>query len=155
MKRLAEMAGEMPDLRLLTLMVDPPPAEQTKWQLEEFSTAHGMKLPLWWVATTEEKTLHKFIKSELKVAVPPYQEDGQWKFDTSIILLDRGGHLRRAVVPQQRGGRPYVATFDFDQAADWDSRGVKTGTDLTNEAQLEELLRETIDILLKEPPAKE
>ena len=56
--------------------------------------------------------------------------------------------IRRAVVPQQRGGPPYVADFDFDEAAGFDARGVKTGNDRTNVRQLEFLLETTIDTLL-------
>ncbi len=67
------------------------------------------------------------------------------------MLIDRAGHVRRAVVPQQRGGQPYVATFDFDQAARWDEEGKKTGTDRNNAAELELLLGKTIDALLTEP----
>ena len=54
-------------------------------------------------------------------------------------------------MPQQRGGPPYVADFDFDEAAGFDARGVKTGNDRTNVRQLEFLLETTIDTLLAEP----
>ena len=83
--------------------------------------------------------------------MPPGEVEGRWKFDPSIVLVDRNGHLRRAVVPQKKGGPPYIAPFDFDQAAQWDAEGKKTGTDLSNAQQLELLLMETIEKLLAEP----
>lgn len=151
MKRLAQSLGEFPDLQLVTLAIDPPAAEDSVKILGESAEKLGISLPHWWLATTEKKTLHKFIRNELKPSVPPHQEAGAWSFDTSVFLIDRNGHLRRAVVPQQRGGPPFVATFDFDQAAEWDANGTRTGTDLNNEQQLEKLLRDTIGLLLAEP----
>lgn len=150
-KRLSESIADMPDLQLVTLVIDPPPAEESVKTLQQSAENLGIALPHWWLATTEEKTLHKFIRNDLRTAIPPHKTNEEWQFETSVFLIDRNGHLRRAVVPQQRGGPPYIATFDFDQAAEWDAKGVKTGTDLTNEQQLEKLLRETIGLLLAEP----
>jgi hypothetical protein len=65
------------------------------------------------------------------------------------------GHVRRAVVPQKVGGPPFIATFDFAQAAEWDLKGTKTGTDRSNVEELELLLNHTIDKLLAEPFKKE
>ena len=42
-------------------------------------------------------------------------------------------------------------TFDFDQAAAWDAKGAKTGTEHSNVEQLEILINRTIDKLLAEP----
>ena len=81
----------------------------------------------------------------------PHQKDGKWIYDSSITLVDRDRHIRRAVVPQKRGGQSYVAAFDFDQAAEWDAKGVKTGIDKTNTEQLEFLLNQTIEELLAQP----
>lgn len=150
MKRLADSLDEFPDLQLITLAIDPPSAEETVNTLREKADSLGISLPHWWLATTEEKTLHKFIRNEFKTTIPPHETEDGWQFETSIYLIDRNGHLRRAVVPQKRGGPPFVATFDFDQAAEWDAKGVQTGTDLTNEQQLEKLLRETIGLLVAE-----
>ena len=44
-----------------------------------------------------------------------------------------------------------IATFDFEQAAAWDAKGAKTGTEHSNVEQLEILLNHTIDKLLAEP----
>ena len=153
MQRLAARHPDNDGFRLVTLVIDPPadPAEAVG-RLRGLADARGMRLPQWLVATNEAATLHKFIKGELKSSRHPHEEGGRWVYDTSVMLIDRGGHLRRAVVPQKRGGPPYVAVFDFDQAAEWDARGVKTGTALSNEAQLEVLLSDTIDILLSENP---
>jgi hypothetical protein len=154
MRRLAEKYNVSSDFKLVSLVVDPPSEAELLPSLEKFAGAQGMDLPYWWLGGTQAATMHKFIKNELKTAVFPHQEDSVWKFDTSIILIDREGHVRRAVVPQQRGGPPYVATFDFDQAAAWDEKDVLTGTELNNEQQLEQLLIKTIDLLLAEIPEK-
>lgn len=151
MKRLAAKYAATPDFHLVTLALDPVPADQVVGQLAKAASEHGITMPRWWLATNEGATLHKFIKSELKSNVFPHEENGNWIYDTSITLIDKNGHLRRAVIPQKRGGQPFVATFDFDQAAQWDKDGIKTGTELTNEGQLERLLEVTIDKLLKEP----
>lgn len=150
MKRLAEKYSDRADFNLVTLVVDPIPAGEVVSILSEAAETHAMILPQWWLGASERDTLHTFIKNELKTAVAPHEKEGAWVFDPSIILVDKSGHLRRAVVPQKQGGPPFVATFDFDQAAKWDAEGKKTGTDLTNEAQLEHLLGKTIDTLLAE-----
>lgn len=151
MKRLAEKHASTPDFHLVTLALDPAPADRIVGLLEKGAKDHAITLPQWWLATNEAATLHKFIKSELKSNVFPHEEDGVWVYDTSIVLIDKNGHLRRAVVPQKRGGQPFVATFDFDQAAQWDKDGILTGTDRNNEGELEKLLETTIETLLQEP----
>lgn len=151
MKRLAETHADAADFNLVSLVIDPPAAEELVSSLAETAARNGMKLPQWWLGGNETATVRKFIKNELKPSIPPYEADGKLAFDPAIVLIDRNGHLRRAVVPQKRGGPPFVATFDFDQAAKWDSEGRKTGTDLSNEAQLEVLLEKTVETLLAEP----
>ncbi len=151
MKRLAENHSGAAEFNLVSLVVESIPADEIVAALAKAADDHGMKLPQWWIGGNEPDTLHKFIKNELKATMPPHEEDGKWAFDPTIVLIDKNGHVRRAVVPQQRGGPPFVATFDFDQAAKWDADGKKTGTDLSNEAQLEVLLAKTIEKLIAEP----
>ena len=151
MKRLAAARAETADLALVTLIVDPIPSEKLRTVLEEAAAANGMRLPQWWLGSNEPKTLHKFIKNELKATTYPNELSGKWDYDASIVLIDKNGHIRRAVVPQKQGGDPFVATFDFDQAAAWDAKGAKTGTEHSNVEQLEILLNRTIDKLLAEP----
>lgn len=151
MKRLAEARAGSKDFNLITLIVDPLPSDQLLKSLEENATANAIKLPQWWLGSNEPKTLHKFIKNELKATLYPNELKGKWEYDSAIILIDKNGHIRRAVVPQKKGGPPYIATFDFEQAAGWDAKGAKTGTSNTNVAELEILLGKTIDKLLAEP----
>ena len=151
MKRLAETRASTADFHLITLVVDPLPSEKLLASLSKTSATHGMKLPQWWVGGNEPKTLHKFIKNELKATTYPNELKGKWEYDASIVLIDKNGHIRRAVVPQKRGGPPFIATFDFDQAAAWDAKGAKTGTEHNNLEQLEIVLNHTIDKLLAEP----
>jgi hypothetical protein len=151
MKRLAQSRATTEDFNLITLVVDPLPSEKLLASLADTSAANGMTLPKWWVGGNEPKTLHKFIKNELKATTYPNELKGKWEYDAAIVLIDKGGHIRRAVVPQKRGGPPFIATFDFAQAAAWDAKGAKTGTEQSNLAQLEILLNHTIDKLLAEP----
>jgi len=151
MKRLAESRTGTRNFNLITLVVDPLPSEKLLTRLEETAASNGMKLPQWWIGGNEPKTLHKFIKNELKATIYPNELKGKWEYDSSIVLIDKNGHIRRAVVPQKRGGPPFIATFDFEQAAAWDAKGAKTGTDHNNLEQLEILLNHTIDKLLTEP----
>jgi hypothetical protein len=151
MKRLATARVGNEHFKLITLVVDPLDAEKLRPGLAEFATANSINLPKWWVGSNEPKTLHKFIKNELKTNVYPNEADGKWHYDSAIVLIDKNGHIRRGVVPQKAGGPPFVATFDFDQAAEWDAQGAKTGTSNNNAGELELLLNNTIDKLLAEP----
>ncbi len=151
MKRLAESRAADADFHLVSLVIDPLPAEKLLATLTETAATHGMKLPQWWLGGNEPKTLHKFIKNELKATTDPNEKTGKWDYDAAIVLIDKNGHIRRAVVPQKQGGPPFIATFDFEQAAAWDAKGAKTGTANTNAEELEVLLNQTIDKLLAEP----
>ena len=150
MKRLAERYSVNEDFALVTLMLDPGTSEDLKGQLAQLATKLGADLPQWTVASNDRPTLHKFIKNEFKANQLPYEKDGEWKFDRSLFLIDKDRHVRKAVVPQKRGGAPYVASFDLEQAYKWDVEGIKTGTEHSNVEQLEVLLGDTIEILLKE-----
>lgn len=150
MKRLAASRAATADFNLVTLILDPEPSEKLLGTLTRTAADTGMTLPQWWVGSNEPKTLHKFIKNELKATIYPNETNGKWQYDSSIVLIDKNGHIRRGVVPQKRGGPPFIATFDFEQAASWDARGVKTGTEHNNAEQLEILLNHTIDKLLAE-----
>ncbi|MBX3741627.1 MAG: hypothetical protein KF712_11590 [Akkermansiaceae bacterium] len=154
MKRMAEQYAANDDVALVSLVVDPGPPEKALESLTTAATALGASLPKWWVGTNQQELLHKYVKKEFKASIFPHQEDGKWVFDTSLVLLDRNGIVRQPVVPQKRGGSPYVGPFDFDQAASWDERGIKTGTERSNAGELEALLGKTIDILLTEAVQK-
>ncbi len=151
MQRLAEARAETKDFSLVTLVLDPMPREKLESTLAETAKSAGATLPRWWVGSNVPADLHKFIYNQLKATVSPFDKNGKWEYDSSIVLIDKNGHIRRAVVPQKQGGPPYIATFDFEQAAGWDAKGVKTGTSNTNVAELEILLNKTIDKLLAEP----
>ena len=150
MQRLAAKYSENPNVLLVTLVLDPGAAEKLQEQLAEVAKNLGAELPKWTVAANERPTLHRFIKNEFKAGILPHQNAGTWIYDHSLVLIDRHRHVRRAVVPQKKGGAPYVASFDFEVAQGWDVKGIKTGTALTNAQQLEVLLGETIDSVLTE-----
>lgn len=155
MKRLSEKFSGKEDFALVTLMLDPGPADGLKVELEKLAGNLGATLPQWTVATNERSTLHKFVKNEFKASMLPREEDGKWLYDGSLVLIDKNRHVRRAVVPQKRGGDAYVAAFDFDQAKEWDQKGIKTGTELSNVEQIEALLGDTVGLLLIEQAAPE
>lgn len=154
MKRLAaEFAGNE-DLVLVTLVLDPGEAEALPAQLQAVAADLGAELPQWVVGSNEKKTLHKFIKNEFKANMLPHEEGGKWIYDGALVLIDRNRHVRRAVVPKAKVGRPdvvssnQVVTFDFREAEGWDKKGLITGTELSNLERMEELLGETIATLL-------
>lgn len=150
MRRFSEKYADEEDFVMLSLMLDPGDAEGLKLELEEFSKKLGAELPQWIVASNERSTLHKFVKNEFKANMLPHEKNGKWIYDHSLVLIDKNRHVRKAVVPQKRGGAPFVVGFDFEQAKEWDEKGIKTGTDLSNVAQLEVLLNSTLGILLTE-----
>lgn len=150
MNRLAEKYRENENVALITLMLDPGESAGLKDQVSQFATKLGANLPQWTVGTNDRPTLHKFIKNEFKTNMLPYEKDGIWYYDRSLFVIDKNRHVRKAVVPQKRGGAPYVASFDFEKAQKWDDEGLTTKTDKTNLEQLEILLGQTIDVLLDE-----
>jgi len=141
----------------VTLLLDPIPREELEETLASAADEMGIGMPQWWLGTNDAVDLHRFIKNQLKADVFPHlDDDGKWVFDTTLTLIDRNRHIRHAVVRQEnQSGPPYLAAFDFDQAAGWDTQGIKTGTDRTNVEELEALLDKTIrQLLVEEPEAK-
>jgi len=153
MQRLSRTFEDEPDFALVTLLIDPIAREDLEKTLANAAEERGIRMPQWWLGTNDAVDLHRFIKNQLKSNVYPHVNDeGEWVFDTTLTLIDRDRHIRHAVVRQQtQSGPPYLAAFDFDEAAGWDARGVKTGTDRDNVAELELLLKKTIRQLLEEP----
>jgi cytochrome oxidase Cu insertion factor (SCO1/SenC/PrrC family) len=151
MRRLARRYSDRDDFVLVCLAIDSGEREILDALLAETATKLGATLPQWWVASQRQEELHKFVKNEFKATQFPHQENGKWTYDTSLVVVDRNRHVRNAVIPQKQGGPPFVARFDFDQAAGWDAKGVKSGTGRTNAEELEQRLIETIETLLAEP----
>ena len=147
--RLNQRYAGRDDFRIVCFTVDPDQEEPAV--LDAAAKELGVGLPHWWFVGAGKEYVHKFLKNQLKLGIMPHQKDGKWIYDSSITLIDRDRHIRRAVVPQKRGGPPYVAAFDFSQAAEWDAAGKKTGIDKSNTEQLEFLLVQTIDELLAQP----
>lgn len=150
MERLSGRYAGRDDIVLVTLLLDPGPAETLRAELADLAINLGASLPHWVVASNDRPTVHRFIKNEFKANMFPQEKDGKWLYDRSIVLIDRNRHVRRAVIPQKRGGSAYVTAFDFEQAEDWDAKGIQTGTPLSNVTQMEVLLEDTIEILLAE-----
>jgi len=150
-RRLSAYYADQPDVSFVSLVVNPPPGDATVPSLGETAEAMGAGLPQWWVATTANpEVVRKFVKKEFKANIMPHELNGRWIYDPSVVLVDRNRHIRRAVVPQIRGGPQYTANFDFEQAAEWDEKDILTGTARSNVEELEVLLIKTIDQLLAE-----
>ncbi|WP_193211563.1 SCO family protein [Luteolibacter marinus] len=147
--RLNERYAGRDDFRIVCFTVDPEHEQPAV--LARVAAELGVDLPKWWFAAAGQEYVHKFLKNKLKLEQMPHQVDGKWLYDSSVVLVDRDRHIRRAVVPQKRGGPPYVAAFNFAEARDWDGKGIKTGNDRSNVGQLEFLLIQTIDELLAQP----
>lgn len=150
MQKMAKKYASRADVALISMIIDPGPAEQAADKLRAEAERQGAQLPQWWFATTEPVILHKYLKDKCKLGMLPHQKDGKWVYDSSLVLVDRNLKLRKAVVPQKRGGPPFVTGFDFAQAAGWDAKGIKTGTDKSNVEEMQALLEATIEILLQE-----
>jgi hypothetical protein len=150
MKRMREHYAAEDDVRLVTLVLDSGKPEDLINLLSQKATTLGAELPKWWVGSQQQETLHKFVKNEFKASLYPHLENGEWQYDTSIFLIDRNRHLRKGVVSQKLRNESYPVSFDFDQAAEWDAKGIKTGVDRTNVQQLEQVLINTVDKLLLE-----
>lgn len=154
MQRLSENFADESDFALVTLLLDPISREELEETLAIAAEDRGIQLPQWWLGTNEAVDLHRFIKNQLKADTFPHvNEEGEWVFDTTLTLVDRNRHIRHAVVRQKtQSGPPFLADFNFDQAAGWDEAGIKTGTDRSNAEELELLLDTTIRRLLVEEP---
>ena len=149
-KAMEEKYRDNPDVAFVSMVIDPGAPETATKVLAEAAATQNASLPKWWFATTEPVILHKYLKDKFKLGTLPHQVEGKWDYDTSLVLVDRQMKLRKAVVPQQRGGAPFVTGFDFDKAAQWDAQGIKTGTERSNVEEMILLLEKTIDILLNE-----
>lgn len=153
--RLRERYKDNADVAFVSLVIDPGAAEGALETLKSVAEKNGAVLPTWWFGTTEPAVLHKYLKDKCRLGTLPHFHEGRWIYDSSLILIDRDMKLRRAVVPQQKGGRPFVTGFDFAQAAEWDNEGKLTGTENTNQQEMQGLLEKTIDRLLAEKQTKD
>lgn len=149
-RRLLEHYRGNPDFSVISLVIDPGPPSTIVPTLSAAAETLGAELPQWWIASTDPVILHKFLKKEFKASILPKQTESGWDYDATMVLIDRNRHIRQAVVPQKRGGQPFVTGFDFHKAAEWDAKDVLTGTERNNVGQLEHLLIRTIDRLLAE-----
>jgi cytochrome oxidase Cu insertion factor (SCO1/SenC/PrrC family) len=152
LKRLREKYRDNADVAFVSLVIDPGPAEGALKMLQQAAEQQTAALPKWWFGTTDPAALHKYLKDKCKLGTLPHFHEGKWLYDSSLIVVDRDMKLRRAVIPQKKGGRPYVTGFDFAQAAEWDRQGITTGTDLSNQQEMQQLLEKTIERLLTETP---
>lgn len=151
---IQRLSKKYKDVAFVSLVIDPGPGEEALKKLKEAAEKYAATIPQWYFATTDPVVLHKYLKDKCRLGTLPHFHEGKWLYDSSLILIDRDMKLRRAVIPQQKGGRPYVTGFDFQQAAEWDAEGIKTGTENTNLQEMQLLIEKTIDRLLADAPKK-
>ncbi len=143
LKRLSTRYAARKDFHLVCLTVDPN--AETPEVLAVAARELGAELPRWWFAAAGEDFVHKYLKDKFKMSMLPHRDAGHWVYDSSIMVVDRDRHIRLGQM-----GRLSLP-FDFRQAAEWDSKGMKTGTDRSNQQTMEDVLIRTIDYLLAQP----
>ena len=143
MQRMQKRYAGNPEVRFVCLTIDPE--KETPEVLAKAATEIGAELPTWWVAGAGQEYIHRYLKDKFKLGSMPSFDGKQWSYNAKIIVVDRNHHLR-----QGKNGRA-VVDFDFDAAASYDEKGLKSGSDKTNAELMEEILGRTIDALLAEP----
>lgn len=151
---LKQRYGGRDDFHIVMLTVDPENEPPRK--LAGYAADLGAELPFWWLAGASEESTHKFLKNRLKGQMVPHQTDGEWKYDPSLVLVDRDRHLRQATIRARNAAGKELnfrnpVPFDFEQAAQWDAEGRSEGLEKSNVETLEDLLHKTIDHLLEQP----
>jgi len=143
MQRMRDHYAGNKEVRFVCLTIDPN--KETPEVLAKTAKEVGAELPTWWFAGAGQEFIQKYLKDKFKLGAMPSFDGQQWSYNSKIIVVDRNRHLR-----QGKNGRA-VVDFDFDAAASYDAKGLKSGSDKTNEALMEEVLIKTIDTLLAEP----
>lgn len=151
---LAKRYESRSDFHIVCLAVDPE--KDSPAELARHAESLGAKLPQWWLAGTREESTHKFLKNRLKASIYPFEKDGVWQYDPSIVLVDRDRHLRKATIRARKASGEWLnqrnhVVMDFEQAAAWDAEGRSEGLDETNVETMRKLLFATIDRLLADP----
>lgn len=146
--RLSKRYEDNDDFRIVCFTVDPNKEEPEV--LADAAEKLGVGLPQWWFVGAGEEYVHKFLKTKLRLGIMPHQVDGEWIYDSSLIVVDRDRHIRQASLKIGKYSRKKV-TFDFDQAAKWDAEGRTEGLEKSNTETLEDLLVKTLDELLAKP----
>jgi len=143
LKRLQTRYAGRKDFHLVCLTVDPN--AETPEVLAGTAKDLGAELPNWWFAAAGEDFVHKYLKDKFKMSMLPHRDGGHWVYDTSVMVVDRDRHVRLGQLGQTS------FPFDFEQAAEWDAKGMKTGTAKSNQQTMEDVLVQTIDFLLAQP----
>lgn len=143
MMRMRDHYAGNKEVRFVCLTIDPE--KETSDVLAKTAKEVGAELPTWWFAGAGQEFIQKYLKDKFKLGAMPSFDGKEWSYNSKILLVDRNRHLR-----QGKFGRA-AFDFDFDVAASYDAKGLKTGNDKTNEALMEEVLIQTIDALLLEP----
>lgn len=150
MQETAKRFSNNSNVGLLSIIINPSDPATAKKMLEDIAMKIGANGSQWWIATAEPEVTVKYLKDVCKLEQAPIMENGKLVYDTTIFLVDSELKIRKPVVPQVRGGQAYVATLNFDQAAAWDKKGIKTGTEKSNLTEMQILLEKTITKLLEE-----
>ncbi|MGE9270287.1 MAG: SCO family protein [Verrucomicrobiales bacterium] len=164
LKALAERYEEGGEVRVLMLTLDPESESPEK--LAQYAEELGAELPFWWLAAARDESVHKFVKNRLKANLYPYQEDGVWIYDPSLVLVDRHRHIRKPTIRMRKPSGKWLnervpVNLDFVEAArldaegipagyEWDEEGNQMPISASNVEAMKELLFKTVDQLLAE-----
>jgi cytochrome oxidase Cu insertion factor (SCO1/SenC/PrrC family) len=142
MQRMRDHYAGNKEVHFVCLTIDPE--KETAEVLAKTAKEVGAELPTWWFAGAGQEFIQKYLKDMFKLGAMPSFDGKQWSYNSKILLVDRNRHLR-----QGKNGRA-VVDFDFDAAASYDEKGLKSGSDQSNTDLMEEILIRTIDTLLLE-----
>ena len=143
MLRMRDHYAGNQEVRFVCLTIDPD--RETPEVLARTARELGAELPVWWFAGAGQEFIQKYLKDKFKLGAMPSFDGQQWSYNSKIIVVDRNRHLRKG-----KNGRAPI-DFDFDAAASYDEKGLKSGSDKSNVELMEEVLIRTIDTLLLEP----
>ena len=134
MVEMSNRFSEESDLKCVLIAADPE--SDTPAELSEWAESEGLTLPRWWLVGAGAERLGKYLKNEMRFSDVPYEKDGQWKFDTSVVVVDRNRHIR--------------GHFDFDRAVTLQDELPPEDRDALNyREELTERLEMTIQYLLE------
>lgn len=122
------------DVKCVLIAVDPETDKPD--DLATWADGQGLGLPRWWLVGAGAERLGKYLKNEMRFSDVPFEKDGKWVFDTSVVVVDRNRHIR--------------GHFDFDRAAKLQEElPTGEGEEIDYPEMLAERLRRTVAYLLE------
>lgn len=89
------------------------------------------------IVAAEVPLVQKYLKNEFRYGLLPYEKEGKWIYDSSIIAMGNDRHRR--------------GLFDFEKAAAQDQKIIQNNGVPKSLSELETNFARTIDYLIKNP----